>query len=49
MYYSEKMIDGVLHYRTHPNEKWKPMSLEQLSQRVEELEKKLFDLRTDQN
>lgn len=33
MFYEEKEINGVLHYRTDPNESFKPYTLEELSAR----------------
>jgi hypothetical protein len=38
MYYVEKVINGVLHYKTTPNGKWKPVSTEVLTKRVIEAE-----------
>jgi|SRR5690625_3221987 len=37
MYYEEKMIKGVLHYRTTRDGEWKRVSIESLSSRSEEL------------
>ena len=42
MYYEEKVIDGVLHYKTTPSGKWKPLSLEALTKRVINAEKALL-------
>lgn len=37
MYYAEKMINGVLHYRYSPNESWRKASLEQCNKRLADL------------
>lgn len=34
MYYQEKVINGVMHYRGHPNDEWKPMTVQQLTDRL---------------
>jgi len=41
MYYIEKVINGVLHYKTTPKRKWEPLSLEALTRRVVIAEKSL--------
>lgn len=41
MYYAEKVIDGVLHYKTTPRGQWIPYTQEELSQMVIELKKAL--------
>lgn len=47
MYYEEKLIDGVLHWRSAPDGEWRPMSQERLTEIVQELRRKriqaLFD------
>jgi hypothetical protein len=40
MYYEEKIINGILHWRGHPEGEFKPYSIEALSQMVVELQKK---------
>jgi len=44
MYYAEKMINGILHYKNTPNGEWKPKSIESLSDRVVKAEKKVQEL-----
>jgi hypothetical protein len=34
MYYAEKNIDGILHFRNTPNEKWVAMTQEQLTAKL---------------
>lgn len=34
MFYEEKLIDGVIHYRVNPNGTWTPLTLEDLSSRL---------------
>lgn len=34
MYYEEKMIDGVLHYRTSPRDAWTPCTLKEASEKA---------------
>jgi len=34
MYYEEKMIDGVLHWRGTPDGEWTPVSSQELSKRL---------------
>lgn len=41
MYYTEKVINGILHYKTTPTGKWKPVSIEELTRRVVSAEKTL--------
>jgi len=41
MYKEEKIINGVLHYRTHPNADFKPYTLEALTSKVEMLEEEI--------
>ena len=33
MYYQEKVIDGVLHYQTHPSGSYRPLSATSLTNR----------------
>lgn len=40
MYYEEKLIDGVLHWRGTPDGEWQPMSPEKLTALVQELRRK---------
>jgi len=35
MYYEEKMINGVMHYRSHPDDEFTPYTLEELSKRYD--------------
>lgn len=37
MFYEEKVIDGVLHYRTSPNGDWRAKTAEQLTEMLETL------------
>ncbi len=46
MYYSEKIIDGVLHSKTHPKGAYKPLTPEELTNKIVELKKQLFDATT---
>mgnify|MGYP003692044225 CR=1 FL=1 len=41
MYYAEKIINGVLHYRTHPRGKWREISPLKLTQKILDLQNKL--------
>ena len=34
MYYEERVINGVLHFRTQPNGEWRQMSPEQLTAKL---------------
>jgi len=34
MYYREKIINGIWHYKTHPRMEWKPMSVERLTKKI---------------
>jgi hypothetical protein len=34
MYYEEKIIDGILHYRTSPKAEFKPYTLESLTYKI---------------
>lgn len=37
MYYEEKMIDGIMHYRTNPEGEFTPYDLKELSRRYADL------------
>lgn len=37
MYYEERIINGILHYRGNPFDKWTPKTLEQLTEALERL------------
>ena len=37
MYDEEKMIDGIMHFRTMPNSEFRPLGLKQLSLRYQQL------------
>lgn len=43
MYYSEKVISGILHFRTTPDGEWKPFTLEGLTQRLTEAVERFRD------
>jgi ribosomal protein L29 len=45
MFYEERWIDGVLHSRHSPDAEFEPMSQYALSQRINELESEIFELR----
>lgn len=47
MYYEEKIIDGVLHFKTLPNGSWRQMSLVALTHRVQILEGRIKSLEND--
>ena len=40
MFLEEKVIDGVLHYRTTPSEEFQPYNLKQLTHRLVKLREK---------
>jgi len=44
MYYAEKMIDGILHYKTTPDGDWNPMSIQELSRRVVKAERECQEM-----
>ena len=44
MYYEEKIIKGVLHYRTFPKGKFVRMSQRMLTKKILELENQLLKL-----
>lgn len=48
MYYVEKVINSVLHYKTSPNGKWKPISAEELTKRIVVAEKTLANWKRDE-
>lgn len=37
MYFEERMIDGVMHFRTVPDGEFRPYDIKELSRRYEEL------------
>lgn len=41
MYYEEKVIDGVLHWRLTPTDEFKPFTAEELTDRVIKLQGKM--------
>jgi recombination DNA repair RAD52 pathway protein len=41
MYLEEKIINGILHYRTSPNEEFKPYTLENLTGKIEMLKEEI--------
>jgi hypothetical protein len=41
MYYEEKMINGILHFRSSHQEEFKPFLLSELSKKVKDLEDEL--------
>mgnify|MGYP003652079679 FL=1 len=43
MYYQEKIIKGVLHYRTFPQGKFVRMSQQMLTKKIVELENQLLN------
>ena len=45
MYYNEKLINGIWHYKTMPRMDWKPMSLVQLTNKIATQERELNKLR----
>ena len=45
MYYEEKMIDGVMHYRTDPKGEFKPYTLESISSRYDGLKTDIREVR----
>ena len=44
MYYAEKVINGVLHYKLTPSASWKACTLEHLTQKVLELQEQIETL-----
>ena len=45
MYYKEKKIDGIWHFKNHPKGRWQVMGLIELSCKIEELEREIEKLR----
>ena len=45
MYYTEKLINGILHYQLTPDGEWQEVKKEHLSKRVVKAEKKVNELR----
>ena len=39
MYYEEKIINGIMHYRTDPNGEWRAYEIQELSRRYEEMKR----------
>lgn len=37
MFHEEKIIDGLLHYRTMPDGEWTPYTAEQLTEKIEKM------------
>ncbi len=44
MYYEEKIIRGVLHFRTNPNDLWEEVSSERLTEMLVEARKERMAL-----
>ena len=44
MYYTEKVINGVVHYKTSPSSPWRPLSAEALTERLREKEARIGNL-----
>lgn len=44
MYYQEKLINGVMYYRTSPDGDWRQMSIEKLSRDYSEMKARIADL-----
>lgn len=44
MYYEEKLIDGILHFRSTPDAEFEPYTLTELSRRYVELNKRFNEL-----
>ena len=38
MHYEEEIIDGILHWRGSPNDTWRPVSAEAMTQKIARLE-----------
>ena len=45
MYYQEKLINGIWHYKTMPRTEWKRMSIIQLTNKIASQERELNKLR----
>jgi hypothetical protein len=41
MYYKEEIINGILCFKTYPNDNWKPVGEKELTKRVTELKAKV--------
>lgn len=48
MYYEEKLINGVLMYRTEPNGNWQQCSIEKMGERILEMKITLANLQTSE-
>jgi|GEM_PF-2972206 len=48
MYYAERWIDGLLHYKTTPDGEWRPFSIRMYANRIEEREKEIMCLKYEQ-
>jgi hypothetical protein len=44
MYHQERLIEGILHYRTSPTSKWEVATIEMASKRISILEEKVKSL-----
>jgi hypothetical protein len=44
MYYAEKLINGIWHYKTSPNMKWKEMGAVRLANKIAALERRIKQL-----
>lgn len=44
MYYAEKWINGVLHYRGSPDVEWLPAGVELLNRRLAETQKRMREM-----
>ena len=42
MYHEEKVINGILHFKTRPNMEWEPMSIYGMTERIIQLQKELI-------
>lgn len=47
MYYEEKIINGVLHYRTTPNGLFKPYTIEEMTAKWNEVQAELEDAKCE--
>jgi len=45
MYYEEKMINGVLMFRTTPEGDWRQCSIEKMGERIIEMQNTIIDLK----
>lgn len=46
MYYKEKMINGILHYKCSPKGEWHEFSIEKLSERIIKMQNAINDAKT---